>query len=79
MVAQFGHLAIVSDLSITDRAGIAVTYDHRIHQLAQKTAPKRSSNTDYFALLSTLNSETKAAAIRDFDARIEWAKKDKKK
>ena len=79
MVAQRGHLSIVLDLSITDHAGIAATYGRRIHQLIQKTALKRSPNTDYFALLSAPNSDVKAAAIRDFDALSEAIKKEKEK
>ena len=79
MVAQFGHLAIVSDLSITDRAGIAVTYDHRIHQMIQKTDLGRSPNTVCSALLIALSSDVRAAAIRGFDVRAEAIRIDKEK
>ena len=40
---------------------------------------KRSSNTDYFALLSTHNADVKAAVIRDFDARVESIEAEKEK
>ena len=74
LVAQFDRLSIVLDQSITDHAGTAVTYDQRVRQMLQKTAPKRSPNTDYFALLIALNSGVKAAVVRDFDARAESIK-----
>ena len=70
-VAQFSHFAIVLDLSITGHAGIAADYDHRVRQMIQKAALTRSPNTDYFALLRTLSSDVRAAAIRDFDVRAE--------
>ena len=79
LVAQFSHLALVLDLSITDHAGIAVTYDRLIHQLIHKTDPKRSSTTDYFALLITINADVKSDVIRDFEARAETIKKEKEK
>ena len=76
---QLNHLANVLELSITDHAGVSVTYDHRIHQMMQKAALKRSGNTDYFSCLGTLNADVKAAVIRDFDVRIDTIKKEKEK
>ena len=79
LTAQINHLATVIDLSITDHAGIAITYDHRIHVLIQKAALKRSTNTDYFSLLSSLHAETKAAVVRDFETQTEVIKKEREK
>ena len=47
--------------------------------MIQKTALKRSTHTDYFALLSNLNADASATAIRDFDALTESIKKEKEK
>ena len=44
---------------------------------AQKTALKRSVRADYFALPTTLNTDVKAASIRDLDNRTESIKKEK--
>ena len=79
LVGQLNHLAIVLDMSITDRPGIAVTYDHRIHAMIQKAALRRSAIADYFEILSSVRAETKNAAVRDFEARAETAKKEKEK
>ena len=79
LVGQLNQLAIVLDMSITDHPGIAATYDRRIHALIQKTSMKRSSITDYFDVLSNVNAEVKAAAVRDFESRAETAKKEKEK
>ena len=62
-------------MSITDRPGISMTYDRRIHALIQKTALRRSSITDYFDVLSNVHAEAKAA-VRDFESRAETAKKE---
>ena len=43
LVAQFGLLANVLGLSITDRAGLSATYDRRIRQAIQKTSMERSA------------------------------------
>ena len=79
LTAQINRLATALDLSITDHAGIAITYDHRIHVLIQKAALKRSTNTDYYNLLSSLHAETKAVVVRDFETQTELIKKEKDK
>ena len=79
VTAQLNRLANVIELSITDRAGIAVTYDRRIRQMMQKSALKRSTDADYFSFLSTLNTDVEAAVIRDFEARIDSLEKEKEK
>ena len=75
LVAQFSHLANVRRLSITDRAGIAATYDRRVRQMLQTAALGRSGNADYFDLLTEINTDIRAAAIRDSDVRGEAIKK----
>ena len=47
LAGQLNQLAIVIEMSITDHAGIAITYDQRIRKGIRKIASKRSSNTDY--------------------------------
>ena len=47
MAGQLDQLAIVSEMPITGRAGIAIAYDHRIHREIRKIDPARSSDTDY--------------------------------
>ena len=54
MVAQINHVSNVLDISITDRPGIAVTYDRRFHAPTRKTALKRDSTTDYATYWSLL-------------------------
>ena len=79
LAAQINLIGIVLDTSITDHAGIAITYDYRIHQLLQKLAHKRSSATDYFSILSTVQSDVKAAVMRDFEFNADMQKKEKEK
>ena len=79
LTAQLSHLANVLELSITDHAGIAATYDRRIHLAIRKAAPKRPANKDYFSFLSTLDSDAKAAVTRDFESRVGTLEKKKAK
>ena len=66
-------------LSISDNAGIAITYDYRLHQHIRKLAHRRATNTDYFELLSTINPDIRAAVMRDFEAQAESIRKTKEK
>ena len=66
-------------MTITDHAGIAITYDRRIHQLIRKLARKRSSATDYFSILNTAQPDVKAAVMRDFEFNADLQKKEKEK
>ena len=79
LVPQINQLAVVLDLSITDRPCIAVTYDYRMRRAIQKIAKSRSTKEDYFELLSNLNKNVRADAIRDFEAKTDAIKKDKEK
>ena len=67
------------ELSITDNAGLAITYDYRLHQHIRKLAHRRASNTDYFEILSAINSDIRTAVTREFDAQSETARKTKEK
>ena len=77
--AQLNHLAVVVGLSISDHAGIAVTYDFRMHRAVQKMVKNRSTRTNYFEFLSTLNKDVKADVVRDFEVRAAEIKKEKEK
>ena len=79
LVGQLNQLAIVIEMSITDHAGIAITYDHRIHREIRKIVSKRSSNTDYIDFLSNINSDIKTGVIRDFEAQADAVKNEKER
>ena len=79
LTAQINMLGIVLDMAITDHAGIALTYDYRIHQLIRKLAHKRSTTADYFSLLSSVQADVKAGVIRDFEFHADAIKKEKEK
>ena len=74
LAGQLNQLAIVIEMSITDRAGVAITYDHRAHREIRKIAPKRPPNADYLDFLSNANSDTRSRVIRDIEAQSESAK-----
>ena len=67
------------ELAISDNAGLAIAYDYRLHQHIRKLAHRRASNTDYFELLSTINSDIRAAVTREFDTQADTARKIKEK
>ena len=88
LVGQLNQLAIVIEMSITDHAGIAIAYDHRIHREIRKIASKRSSDTGYLDFLSNTNTDIRDGVIRDFEAQSdavknererEWVTKEKEK
>ena len=76
---QINLLGIVLDMPITDHAGIAITYDRRIHQLIRKLAHKRPIASDYFSIPSTAQAEVEAVAIRDFELNADAQKKEKER
>ena len=77
LIAQLNLIALVTDMSITDHPGIAITYDHRIHRHIQKLAQKRASSKDYFSILSIIQPDIKAAALRDFEYNAGLLRKEK--
>ena len=79
MVGQLNQLAIVIEMSITDHAGIAITYDQRIHKEIRKIASKRSSNADYLEFLSNINADIRAGVMRDFEAQADAVKAEKER
>ena len=66
-------------MAITDHPGIAITYDYRLHQAIRKLAHRRATNTDYFELLSTVQTDIRNAAIRDFETQAETTRRDKER
>ena len=79
ITAQLSHIAVVLGLSITDKAGVAVTYDFRTHRAVRKLAMNRSTRTDYFEFLSNINKDIRADVMRDFEARSGEMKKEKER
>ena len=67
------------ELSISDNAGLAITYDYRLHKYIRKLAHRRATNTDYFELLSNINPDIRAAVTRDFEAQADASRKAKEK
>ena len=63
-------------MAITGRPGIAATYGLRRRAPTRKKALKRCSPTDFFGLLSSIGSDIKGAAMRDFETRAGLAKKE---
>ena len=78
-VAHLDLIALVADISIKDHPWIAITYDRRIHRHIQKLAQKRAIATDYFAILSAMQPDIKAAAMRDFEYNAGLLRKEKKR
>ena len=76
LVAQFNRIALVTDMSIADRPGIAITYDRRIRRHVQKLAQKRARSTDYFPIMSDAQPDIKAGVLRDFEFNTGLIKKD---
>ena len=74
---QVNLIALVTDMSITDRPGIPITYDLRTHRHIRKLAQKRSRSTNYFPTLSTAQPDIKAGVLRDFGRRARLIKKEK--
>ena len=66
-------------MSITDHAGIAITYDRRIRHLIRKLPRKRPSTADYFSILSKVQAGVKEAAAQDFEFNADLQKKEKEK
>ena len=79
LTAQLNHLAVVTGLSVSDHAGIAVAYDFRMHKAVQKMAKNRPTRTDYFEFLSNINKDIRADVLRDFEARSGEMEKEKGK
>ena len=77
--AQINHLGVVIGLPITDHAGIALTYDSRAQRMLQKAAKMRSTDTDYFALLSSLNRQVYEAVLKEFESHSDVIKREKEK
>ena len=69
----------VLEMSITDHPGIAITYDYRLHRMIRKLAHRRAVSTDYFDLPSAVQSDLRAAVIRDFEEKAEIFRNDKEK
>ena len=67
LVAQLNLIALVTDMSIADHPGVAITYDRRVRRHIQKLAQKRASPADYFSILSAMQPDIKAAALRGFE------------
>ena len=78
-MGQLNQLAIIIGMSITDHAGIAITYDHRIHREISKIASKRSDITDYLDFLSNINADIRSGVIRDFEEQSEAAKNERER
>ena len=77
LVGEISHLAIDLDLSITDRAGVAITYHYRANRMIQKAHKPRSAKTDYCAFLMTLDKDTRAEGILDFADKTDSIKKER--
>ena len=75
--AQMNFIYLITDLSITDHPGIALTYEKRIHRHIQKLAQKRVCNTDYFNILSVIQPDIRAGVLRDFESNTLAIKKEK--
>ena len=79
LVGQLGQLSIVIEMSITDRAGIAITYGHRARMEIGKIAPKRSPDAEYLDFLSNINADIRSGVIRDFEAKSEASKNERER
>ena len=62
MVAQFNRPAVFLDLSITGRAGVAITYDYRTRRMGQKIAKSRPTKTDYGELIRNMNKDLRGGS-----------------
>ena len=67
LVARLSNIALVTDMSITDHPGIAVTYGRLIRRRNHKLARKRARSTDYFSSLGLVRPDIKGAVLRDFE------------
>ena len=65
------------EISITDLAGTAITYDHRIRREIRRIESGRSPNTDYMGLMSNINPDLRAGIIRDCEAQSGAAKNER--
>ena len=79
LTAQLVNSPHVIEMAITDRPGIAITYDYRMRQAIRELAHHRATNTDYFELLATALADIRNAAIRDFETHAETPNRDKER
>ena len=79
LVAQLNLIALVTDMSIADHPGVAITYDRRVRRHIQKLAQKRASPADYFSILSATQPDIKAAALRGFEYNTGLMRKEREK
>ena len=60
-------MAILLEMSIKDRAGLAIAYDQLSHRGVKNVATKRPDTADYFDFPSSVSGEIRTGVVGDVD------------
>ena len=66
LAAQLNHIGIVLDLAVTEHAGVALSYDLQVKNLAKQMAETDREKNKVETLLSDLNQTIKNNVLREF-------------